>query len=240
MIILHQPPPPPGWGTPSISPFCLKLETYLRMAKLEYKTEPGNPYTAPKGKIPYVTVDGKKMGDSGLIIEYLKKTRGDSLDARLTDEQKALSILLQRLVEEHLYFCGAYLRWLDDNSFDHVRKYFLGILPPVIGPLLVKKMRKDFFKNMKAQGVARHTREEVLAMTRDDLAALSGILGSKDFFLGSEPASVDASLYGLLVQLMWVPWESEVTRAAKSHPNLEAYCKRMKERFWAGWTGPAA
>lgn len=53
MITLHQPPPPPGWNVPNMSPFCVKLETYLRMAKLPYQTAPGNPLQAPLGKIPY-------------------------------------------------------------------------------------------------------------------------------------------------------------------------------------------
>lgn len=36
VITLYQ--PPPAWGLPSLSPFCTKVETYLRMVDLPYRT----------------------------------------------------------------------------------------------------------------------------------------------------------------------------------------------------------
>lgn len=225
--------PPPVWGLPSMSPFCAKLEAYFRMAAIPYKTAPGNPMAAPKGKIPYVKVDGKVMGDSGLVIDYLKKTRGDPLDAHLTDEQRALALSVRRLVEEHLYFCGAGLRWGEEVSFAHVRKVFRAILPPVIGGLILKKIRKDFLASVEAQGVGRHSPDEILALAAEDLRAVSVLLGDKAFFFGEKPSSIDAVLYGFLIQFLWVPWESELTRAAKGFPNLEPFCSRMKQRYWA-------
>ena len=77
MITLHQ--FPPALGLPNASPFCLKLELYLRMAGLPYR----NRYTlelhkAPKGKLPWIDDDGVTLADSGLIIEYLKGRYGDS------------------------------------------------------------------------------------------------------------------------------------------------------------------
>ena len=38
MITLHQ--PPRAWGMPNVSPFCVKLETYLRMTGVEYQVAP--------------------------------------------------------------------------------------------------------------------------------------------------------------------------------------------------------
>ena len=36
-VILHQ--PPAAWGLPNPSPFCAKLETYLRMAEIPFEPE---------------------------------------------------------------------------------------------------------------------------------------------------------------------------------------------------------
>ena len=87
MIKLFQ--PPPVWGIPNMSPFCVKLETYLRMAGIKYEKPRLDFLKAPKGKIPFVELDGKLMGDSSLVIEALKKKYGDPLDAELSAEQKA-------------------------------------------------------------------------------------------------------------------------------------------------------
>ena len=51
MITLHQ--FPPAWGLPNASPFCMKVETYLRMCNLPYTTvNVLNPAKGPKGKLP--------------------------------------------------------------------------------------------------------------------------------------------------------------------------------------------
>ena len=45
----------PAFGLPNASPFCMKLETYLRMAQLPFvapKISLGDIGRAPKGKLP--------------------------------------------------------------------------------------------------------------------------------------------------------------------------------------------
>lgn len=109
MIVLRQ--PPRAWGLPSMSPFCAKLETYLRMAKIPYEIKPGNPRVAPKGKIPYIEHDGHVMGDSEHIVEYLREKFGDRLDAHLDPAAKAKARLIRVMLESHTYFAiGSTLR----------------------------------------------------------------------------------------------------------------------------------
>jgi glutathione S-transferase len=222
------------WGLPNMSPFCVKLETYLRMTGIEYKLKRMNIKEAPNGRIPYVKIDGKIMGDSTLIIEHLKKTHGDRLDAGLSTEQKALSRAVKGMVEDHLYFAAASLRWIDEQSLDYLRVEFLKFLPPVVGALIFDKMiRKDVSKTFKAQGMAQHSREDILRFGMDDLNAVSALLSDKPFFHGDEPTSIDATLYGFLVQILWVPWDNELKQHALALKNLEAYCQRMKAKYWA-------
>ena len=58
MITLHQ--FPSAWGLPNASPFCMKVETYLRMCNLPYTTvNVLNPAKGPKGKLPYITRRGQ-------------------------------------------------------------------------------------------------------------------------------------------------------------------------------------
>ena len=67
-LVVHQ--LPSAWGLPSISPFCLKLDIYLRLTGISHTTvTDGTPFGAPKGKLPYIEHDGKKIGDSGFIID---------------------------------------------------------------------------------------------------------------------------------------------------------------------------
>ena len=98
------------WGIPNLSHFCCKIETYLRMAGIEYEIKPTLPLTAPKGKLPYLEDGDTKLGDSQFIIQHLK-TNNNDLDEGLNKTELALSLAMQRLLEEHLYWATMYSRW---------------------------------------------------------------------------------------------------------------------------------
>ncbi len=45
-------------------------DIYLRLTGISHTTvTDGTPFGAPKGKLPYIEHDGKKIGDSGFIID---------------------------------------------------------------------------------------------------------------------------------------------------------------------------
>ena len=74
----------PAWGLPSASPFCLKLETFLRMNRLPFEVVPGASLDqSPKGGLPYIEFEGRPLGDSGFIIAFLKQRFAIDPDARL-------------------------------------------------------------------------------------------------------------------------------------------------------------
>src|SRR5688500_4235157 len=56
MITLHT--LPGRFGLESLSPFCMKAEIYLKLAKLEYRAVAGDPRKAPKQKLPLIDDDG--------------------------------------------------------------------------------------------------------------------------------------------------------------------------------------
>ena len=55
----------------SISPFSLKLETWIKLNKIDYE----NVYSikfSKKGQIPYIELNGEQIADSNIIIPKLK------------------------------------------------------------------------------------------------------------------------------------------------------------------------
>lgn len=69
-LVVHQ--LPGAWGLPSISPFCLKLDAYLRIADIPFRAVvDATPFKGPKRKLPWIEHEGKRIGDSGFIIEYV-------------------------------------------------------------------------------------------------------------------------------------------------------------------------
>src|SRR6185312_9087855 len=138
-ITLHQ-PPTRSWGSPNLSPFCAKLECYLRMAEIPYKAATFGRSEAPKGKMPYVRLDGKLMGDSQLIIEELERRLAAEgkhpLDEGLSARDHAISRLLRRTLEEAYYFIGMYARWKNDDGYAIQKQEFKKFIPGFIIPLV--------------------------------------------------------------------------------------------------------
>ena len=91
----------PAWGKfGCISQFVLKIETYLRMAGIEFETcSLGMDYVdaAPKGRLPYIEHNGVQVADSGFILDYLKAQFGDLLDAGLSPTDRAHGHTIKRI-----------------------------------------------------------------------------------------------------------------------------------------------
>ena len=108
------------------SPFCLKVETYCRLAGIATGSVPALPFRAPRGKLPFLEDGRERIPDSGLIIEYLKGRFGDPLDGGLNARQAATGHLLRRTCEESLYFVLVYSRWIDPEGWRVARPAFFG------------------------------------------------------------------------------------------------------------------
>jgi len=229
MIELHQ--FPPAFGLPNPSSFCLKLETWLRIVGLEYTVvHEHDPKRAPLGKMPWIVDDGEEIGDSSLIIEHLKRTRGIDPDATLTPEQVGTALAVQRLVEDHLYHVMVYHRWVASGP-EIIGLFFAG-LPALIRPVVIRLARRKVARDLRGHGVALHRAEDVWEMGRQDLSALSALLGDQPFFFGAEPKTIDAVVFGLIVMFVRSPMEPSLAEHAQKLGNFPSYCDRILERFF--------
>lgn len=211
----------------------MKVETYLRMAGLAYECPRGaSHFKAPKGKLPYIEDNGRVVADSTFIIEYLKQAYGDPLDAHLNAPERATALAYQRLLEENFYWAVIYSRWMDEAGFSRAREAFFAKLPAPLKLVLPHLARRGIRGELRGHGMGRHAREEIYAIGCRDLSALADFLGDKPYFMGRQPTSLDASAYGFLANVLWVPVESPLKAHARQRPNLEAYCRRMKERYY--------
>ena len=232
MITLYQ--FSPRWGLPNVSPFCLKLETYLRMAGLPFEIKYVNDTRkAPKSKLPFIKDGNLTIGDTDLIISYLKATYGDTLDNQLTPLQQAQSLAMRRLVEDHLYWIATYSRWIDPPGWAVSKLAFFDLIPKLLRNFVANVVQKNVKKQLYSQGIGRHSRDEIYQLGKDDLKAIAVSLGEQKFFMGDQPTSIDASLYGLLANILFVPVESPLKKAAETWPNLRSYCERMREKYYS-------
>lgn len=232
-IVLYQ--FKPQLGLPNASPFCMKLETYLRMAGFDYTVK----YVkgrgkAPTGKAPYIELDGKMIVDSGLIIEHLERNFGHRVDGNLSLAQRAESLAMQRMMDEHLYWVMVYGRWLDLDNWsetDAFMRKLLGVPGPA-AVVLVPMMRRWMRRCMADQGIGRHTPEAIWQFGIADVAALGHWLGTRMYGFGDEPTVFDASLASHIGAIIRIPWSNPLKVATLKYGNLIAHFERMMARYF--------
>ncbi len=225
----------PMFGIPNPSPFCMKLETWLRMTRLPFEiVHVVDPRKGPKGNVPWIEDQGRSIADSALIIQYLTQAYGDPLDAQLDAEQRATSLALRRMIEEHLYWAIAYGRFLDLDGWPSTKTEFLAGFPAPFRPLVGRLVRKTIAKSLHLQGLGRHSKDEIYRLACEDLSALSEFLGDKPYFFGEKPTELDATAYGFLAQVLWAPGSRQTREHLERTSNLPAFCERMKQTYYGG------
>lgn len=230
-VVLHQ--FIGGYGVSSYSPFCLKLETFLKMGEVPYEVN----YTlnfkkAPKQKLPYITHNQLLISDSGFVIDYLKQTFDVDPDSFLDARQRADALAWSRLIEEHTYWVLLYSRWLDPQNDPILKQDYFRDFPNFLKSPILMLIRPRIRRDMFGQGLGRHSQSELYELGCRDMSALSDFLGDKTYFFGDQPAGFDAVAHAFLANLLYVPFVSPVRDHLQSLNNLVAYCRRMHERFY--------
>lgn len=235
MITLYQ--FHPVWGLPSASPFCMKLETYLRMTKLMYEVKYiADPQKAPKGKLPFIRVGNETFTDSELIIDELKSRHGNALDAHLSTEEMAIGTLLEEVCNERLYWHLVYWRWQDDSGWASVKNDFFSQMPQLIKCFALPMVRKKVLNQLHMQGTGRHSKEELTHMAKKSLEAIAQLLGTKKYILGEHPTSYDATLFAFLANILFTPLFSPLKQEAEKFETFIPYCYRMWEAYFPDFT----
>jgi glutathione S-transferase len=217
-------------GLPNPSPFCMKVETYLRMAGLPYQARAVLRPGSGTGKCPYIVVDGETLADSSLIINELERRNGHPVDGKLTLAQRGESLAFQRLLDEHLYWVAVYGRWVAQPTAFR-RKFLedLGIPRPLSG-VAAWVGRRRYEKVLHAQGLGRHPPEVIWQFGVSDLQAVAHWLGNRPFAFGETPTVLDASLYSYVGNIIRSPWDNPLKNAALKHRSLVDHFTRMLTR----------
>ncbi len=197
MVTLYQ--FPTAFDLPlSVSPYCAKVEAYLRLTGREYQTEVGVVFKSPNRKVPYLRLpDGSMMADSGDIIARLEQ-EGPALDGSLSREERADSKHLIGLAQDHLYFGVLHSRFGPEDGWTHQRPTVQAMVPSLLGWALVPIIRKSQLSVCAKAGHVDH--ESSVERSLPVLRELSDLLSDgRAFLLGEQPHVVDCAVFGPLV-----------------------------------------
>ncbi|XP_059608978.1 failed axon connections isoform X1 [Phlebotomus argentipes] len=233
---------------PSLSPYCLKVETWLRLAALKYENvDHKTKFRSKKGLLPFIELNGEEVADSAIIIKELTQKFNQDIDAGLTQEQKNIAHATVSMIENHLVWV---LFWWRTKFPELVLKGYKVNLQHALGTRIPNGILNFFFKfsygrkwfqgskKVKAQGMGVHKPEEIEEFGKHDLKVLSDMLADKPFFFGDEPTTLDVVSFAVLSQLHFISKDVNLPLRdfmSASCPNLVGHVSRMKERCFPDW-----
>ncbi|XP_053342950.1 failed axon connections homolog [Clarias gariepinus] len=216
---------------PSVYPFCLKLETYLRMVDLPYQTYFDGRLSA-QGTMPWIKYNHECVSGTEFIIEFLEKKLGVSLNRGLSAEDSAITHTITKMVEEHLHWTIAYCQWVENVEETRRRLGVCELLQWSVCELNGSLVKREMY----CHGLGRFNTQLIHTLLERDLRTLSTLLGDKEYMMGSKVSSVDAAVFGHLAQVMWTLPGSRPEQLIKGElPNLARYCERIRREFWPEW-----
>jgi glutathione S-transferase len=209
------------------------------MANLLYRTDATGFARAPKGKLPYIDDDGVVVPDSTFIRRHLEKKYRIDFDRGLNAAQKATAWAFEKMAEEQLYWVILHDRWMIDRNFRRGPARFFVKVPAPIRPLVTATAHRRMRSALDAQGLGRHSPDEILALGTRSINAIADFLGDKPFFMGSEPTGADATMFSFVCAALCPYFESRLRGVAERRDNLRRYVGRMTALYYAGLKGLA-
>ncbi|MEM8829690.1 MAG: glutathione S-transferase C-terminal domain-containing protein [Cyanobacteria bacterium P01_G01_bin.19] len=225
-----------GFNLPDPSPFVMKAEILLKMAKLPYElVSTGDVTKAPKKKFPYIVDNGKTIADTSFIRFYLEEEYGIDFDCQADPFALPSAFMAERYCEDNLYFLSLSQRWLNQENFEKGPKTFFESVPWLLRGFITKKVVKDIEQTLWLQGLGRHSQEEQIQLVERGSDMLARLLGDRNFFGGDAPCGSDAFIASLLCASLNDFFDSPFQKCFAEKENLVAYTKRMFQLFYPNY-----
>eukprot|EP01133_Synstelium_polycarpum_P011944 gene11944-13919_t len=222
---MRQPP------VPHFSPYVMKVVLFLKYANIPYKII----HMGPRQKFPYVALDGEFIYDSNFIIEELSKRYNVTERLQISNDAvvNAQGHLIRRCIDEAFTWAMVYSRWGDTETNGPFLQMIFGGLPTPIRQLVQRRVVKQIGQGLWTNGVSRQTNQEIYSLASETLAALSVVLGDKDYILSDTFSLCDISMFSSLANILYVPQvDSPILKALVKHDNLVRYLDRIRSTYF--------
>ncbi|KAJ4309459.1 hypothetical protein N0V84_011487 [Fusarium piperis] len=222
-------------GNPSYNPSCLKWQTVLKMAGIDFEVVPSNNHASPSGALPFLLPPSPRPSaplTGEKIHKYAREHAVRELPVVASPRIEAYHALLTQRIRP---------AWL----------YALYILPanaPLLGALYLPSsilLRAPIHHTLHAAATAEIlkttrratiSKSQLLADATIALRALSALLNDDEWFFGVDgPSLFDADVfaYTYLMDADALAWQDDsLSGCLEGLDNLKSHRKRLYERCW--------
>ncbi|WP_428674544.1 glutathione S-transferase family protein [Roseibium sp.] len=225
----------PAWGLPTCGPFALKLLAWLAYHRVPWRSAvQNNPGKGPKGKSPWVEIDGETIADSDRIIAHLSERLGlKDAEAGLSRADQGIALAFRTAFEERVHQILEYELFMLPEGQEFLRGFFATDMPKPMVAVVFPLLRRQFAKQLHARGITRHSHEEIVEMARRQFEGLAGLLSSQPFICGDRPGLADFACYGQAALMVRWPMKTPAATIARQIPELVNWCDALEALSFA-------
>jgi glutathione S-transferase len=219
---------PALFGVADNNGYGLKVYAFLKLAGVAFRHEHiFDASKAPRGQLPYIVDGDETVGDSEIILGYVTRRYGLTIDAALSNAQHATNLLITRTLDD-LYWVMSYSRWKDERYWPAFRDALKREHPQLTDEGLVKA--KEFnAQRYYYQGIGRYEPDAAMARGLADLAALAQLIPARGYVHGETPTSIDAGLYGFIANIYCYDIDTPLKRFVAARDNMVRHCRAIHD-----------
>ena len=217
---------PPLFGVADNNGYGLKVFAFLKLAGVSFRHEHiFDASKAPRGQLPYIVDGADTVGDSEMILAYVTKKYGVTLDAALTPAQRTTNLLVTRTLDD-LYWVMSYSRWKDERYWPQFRDALKREHPALTDEGLMKAKEYNAQRYFY-QGIGRFDADAAMARGLADLGALASLIPQQGYVHGDRPTAIDAGIYGFIANIYFYDIDTPLKQFVVSQENLVRHCRAI-------------
>jgi len=220
---------------PNLSPFCVKIETWLRVHKLAHEVIGSYFNRSQNGLVPFVEINGRQIADSQLILFELQKHFG--IKEAESPGRVGISRIVDRMIEGSTFYALQYTRICKNTAQFLEKRNFGREIPAILRTMAVPYFRNRLKTRIDSQGYGKFAEVDVEEILRRDIAALDSLLGDNKFYGGGDqPCTADVTVFGHLATCEYIAMDQPVKALiGREFPRVKAHIERMRKTFWPDW-----
>lgn len=232
VVYLYQFPRSPV--LPNLSPFCLKLEAWLRAHNIKHEICETMFKRSKEGLLPFVEFNGEHIADSQIIILRLQKHF--NIDDGLSDEDKGISRAVERMIEGSTFYALVYFKVVE-NAPNMVKREVSGLpLPEFVTNIIGKFFGEKVRQRLHGHGMGRHPRDDIITILRRDIQAVCDIIGDNKFLFGDKPSTADFTVFGHLATTYYLPYRQPITDMLDDEfPRVKELIELIRTHYFPEW-----
>ncbi|KAF8373486.1 hypothetical protein PRIPAC_79915 [Pristionchus pacificus] len=213
----------------SVSPFCIKIETFLRLHQIPFERRDSILNRGENGKVPFIELNGEQTADSNLIIPKLVEHFHIQEYKNETDANigHAISSMVDfRTFNIFVHYKTTYSQpiFMKALAAGFVPDKVVELLTPIVGEYLRSEMHRRVNET-----IGIFTDDQFNELAKKDLEVYKGLLGDKKYLFGDKMTTADCTLFGHLSATFYLRQDSFPMRTLSSEKfaSLASNCRKM-------------